>query len=100
MQIHFDSSLFFVWKTQQRELTERRQDKIKKEGLFIDGLAKSEGLSREYVGKVLRLTYLAPDIVTAIIDGVYPKTLSLNKVLESEIPILWRDQRIKYGFSV
>lgn len=76
------------------------QDKIKKEGLFIDGLAKSEGLSREYVGKVLRLTYLAPDIVTAIIDGVYPKTLSLNKVLESEIPILWRDQRIKYGFSV
>ena len=34
VQIHFDSSLFFVWKTQQQELTERRQDKIKKEGVI------------------------------------------------------------------
>jgi DNA invertase Pin-like site-specific DNA recombinase len=76
------------------------QERIKKEGLFIDSLAKSEGLSREYVGKVLRMTYLAPDIITGIIDGAYPKTLSLNKILESEIPLLWQDQRIKYGFSV
>ncbi len=76
------------------------QERIKKEGLFIDSLAKSEGLSREYVGKVLRMTYLAPDIITGIIDGAYPKTLSLNKILESEIPLLWQDQRVKYGFSV
>ena len=75
------------------------QDKMKKENLFIEDLAKSEGLSREYVGKVLRMTYLAPDIVTAIVDGVYPKTLSLRKILESEIPLLWSQQRLKYGFS-
>lgn len=75
------------------------QDKMKKENLFIENLAKSEGLSREYVGKVLRMTYLAPDIVTAIVDGVYPKTLSLRKILESEIPLLWSQQRLKYGFS-
>lgn len=75
------------------------QDKMKKENLFIEDLAKSEGLSREYVGKVLRMTYLAPDIVMAIVDGVYPKTLSLRKILESEIPLLWSQQRLKYGFS-
>ena len=51
---------------------------MKKENLFIEDLAKSEGLSREYVGKVLRMTYLAPDIVTANVEGVKPKTLSLR----------------------
>lgn len=75
------------------------QEKMKKEGLILEELAKQEGLSREFVGKTLRLTYLAPDIITAIIDGIYPKTLTLTKVLNSAIPILWKDQRIKYGFS-
>lgn len=76
------------------------QDKMKKENIFLDELAKREGLSREYIGKVMRMTYLAPDIVTAIVDGAYPKTLSLKKILESEIPILWTQQRIKYGFNL
>lgn len=76
------------------------QDKMKKENIFLDELAKREGLSREYIGKVMRMTYLAPDIVTAIVDSAYPKTLSLKKILESEIPILWTQQRIKYGFNL
>ena len=76
------------------------QEKMKKDNIFIDELAKQEGLSREYVGKVMRMTFLAPDIVTAIVDGVYPKTLSLKKILESEIPILWTQQRLKYGFNL
>ena len=72
---------------------------MKKENIILEELAKQEGLSREFVGKTLRLTYLAPDIITAIIDGVYPKTLSLAKILNSAIPILWSEQRIKYGFT-
>lgn len=76
------------------------QEKMKKDNIFIDELAKQEGLSREYVGKVMRMTFLAPDIITAIVDGVYPKTLSLKKILESEIPILWTQQRLKYGFNL
>lgn len=76
------------------------QEKMKKDNIFIDELAKQEGLSREYVGKVMRMTFLAPDIITAIVDGVYPKSLSLKKILESEIPILWTQQRLKYGFNL
>ena len=76
------------------------QEKMKKDNIFIDELAKPEGLSREYVGKVMRMTFLAPDIITAIVDGVYPKSLSLKKILESEIPILWTQQRLKYGFNL
>lgn len=75
------------------------QEKMQKEGLILEELAKQEGLSREFVGKVLRLTYLAPDIVMAIIDGVYPKTLTLTKILNSSIPVLWSEQRLKYGFN-
>ena len=72
---------------------------MNKKGWFIDDIAKNEGLSREYVGKVLRMNYLAPDIVTAIVDGVYPKKMSLNQIFEKEIPLLWSEQRIKYGFG-
>lgn len=74
------------------------QERMNKEGIILEELAKQEGLSREFVGKVLRLTNLAPDIVTAIVDGVYPKTLTLSKVLNSAIPLLWPEQRLKYGF--
>ncbi len=75
------------------------QERIKQEGLSIEALAKKESLSREYVGKVLKMTYLAPDIVSSIIDGVYPRSLSLTQILESEIPLLWSEQRLKYGFN-
>ncbi len=75
------------------------QEKMKKDGIILEELAKQEGLSREFVGRILRLTYLAPDIVTAIVDGIYPKTLTLTKILTSPIPILWQEQRQKYGFS-
>lgn len=75
------------------------QERIKKEKLSIEELAKKEDLSREYVGKVLKMTYLAPDIVSAIIEGVYPKSLSITQILESEIPLLWSKQRLKYGFT-
>lgn len=75
------------------------REQMNKKGWFIDDIAKNEGLSREYVGKVLRMNYLAPDIVTAIVDGVYPKKMSLNRIFEKEIPLLWSEQRIKYGFG-
>ena len=74
------------------------QEILTQENLKIDELAAREQLSREYVGKIMKMTYLAPDIVTAIVDGSYPKTLSLNKIIEAEIPTLWTEQRLKYGF--
>ena len=34
------------------------REQMNKKGWFIDDIAKNEGLSREYVGKVLRMNYL------------------------------------------
>ena len=56
-------------------------------------LVKRCRMSRERMGKILRMTFLAPDIIKAIFDGTYPKTLSLNKITEHEIPLLWSEQR-------
>ena len=75
------------------------QELMKTEHIIIEEVAEREKLSREYVGKIMKMTYLAPDIVAAIVDGSYPKTLSVNKIVESEIPTLWTEQRIKYGFT-
>ena len=75
------------------------QELMKTEHIIIEEVAEREKLSREYVGKIMKMTYLAPDIVAAIVDGSYPKTLSVNKIVESEIPTLWTEQRIKYGFA-
>src|SRR5512132_2900162 len=36
-------------------------------------IAKTEGVTRSYVTRLLRLTLLAPDIVEAILDGRQPK---------------------------
>lgn len=75
------------------------QELMKTEHIIIEEVAEREKLSREYVGKIMKMTYLAPDIVAAIVDGSYPKTLSVNKIVESEIPLLWTEQRLKYGFT-
>src|SRR4051812_42295386 len=43
----------------------------------ISELAAAEKIDRGYVGTILRLTLLAPDIVEAILDGKHPHDLGL-----------------------
>jgi site-specific DNA recombinase len=48
----------------------------------------------------LRLPLLAPDIVTAIVDGKNPPQLTAKKLmsLALDIPIYWTEQRWLLGF--
>ena len=50
------------------------------------------GVDRTYVGRMLRLTSLAPDIVEAILRGDEPDGISLNK-LRRNLPVRWDEQR-------
>jgi hypothetical protein len=52
----------------------------------------AERIDRSYLGKTLRLTLLAPDIVESILEGRQPFVLSLPDLLES-VPSLWDEQR-------
>jgi len=49
--------------------------------------------------RLLRLNYLAPDIVAAILDGTQPKDLHRKKLLFSTLPIDWALQRKMLGFA-
>jgi hypothetical protein len=75
------------------------QETLNKQHVKLDDLASSLGLSRGYVGKVVKLTCLSPEIIQRIYDGDYPDTCKTGLLLESEIPLLWSEQKIKYGFA-
>ena len=56
------------------------------------------GLDPSYVGRVLRLTLLAPDIVQAILDGREPSGVSLERLVRT-LPDVWEEQRHVLGFG-
>jgi len=64
----------------------------------IGELAEEIGTDRAYVGRLLNLTLLAPDISAAILDGREPSGLSLEK-LTRNMPLSWDEQRRRFGFQ-
>ena len=70
------------------------------EGIPFDALAQQEGVSRSYFTRLLRLSYLAPDITEAILDGRQPRDLTAEELLaHSRLPLAWHDQRTVLGFA-
>jgi len=57
----------------------------------ISEIATAEKIDRGYVGCILRLTLLAPDIVEAILNARHPPELGLSRLLKP-FPLLWDDQ--------
>jgi hypothetical protein len=63
-------------------------------------LAKREKVSPSYFTRLVRLSYLAPDIIQAILDGRQPCDLTADKLLaHSRLPLGWHEQRTALGFS-
>jgi hypothetical protein len=58
----------------------------------VRDLAKAETIDEVYLGRVLRLTLLAPKIVETILEGKHPATLELGDLLK-QFPIEWEQQR-------
>lgn len=58
----------------------------------ITELAEALGLDRSYVGRILRLTLLAPDIVEAIAQAREPSGLSLERLTKG-VAVSWEEQR-------
>jgi hypothetical protein len=55
-------------------------------------IAAAEKINASYVGRVLRLTLLAPNIIEAVLDGRQPADLQLEDLLRP-FPVGWREQR-------
>jgi hypothetical protein len=60
----------------------------------IAEIAAAEKINESYVGRILRLTLLAPDIVEAILGGRQPAQVTLA-LLMRPFPVLWSAQRSK-----
>jgi hypothetical protein len=57
----------------------------------VRDLAKAEVINESYLGRVLRLTLLAPKIVETILEGRQPATLELSDLLQ-QFPVEWGKQ--------
>lgn len=66
--------------------------------LDLPGLALRFGRSPGYFSRLIRLNYLAPDIVAAIADGTQPPSLTRKTLASAHIPLDWTVQRRMFGF--
>ena len=58
----------------------------------IEDLAKSENISPSFVSRILRLAYLSPALVEAILDGKHPAHLTMKDLMKP-FPMEWELQR-------
>jgi hypothetical protein len=60
----------------------------------LAAIATREGLNVRYVGRLIRLAFLAPDIVESIVEGRQPTTLTAEALTRRiELPLSWCAQR-------
>jgi site-specific DNA recombinase len=73
---------------------------MQKSGLTLHAIAGQEHVTPGYVSRLLRLSSLAPDIITAIVNGKNPSQLTAKKLMRRalEIPVDWSAQRKLLGF--
>ena len=68
--------------------------------LTVQDVAREERVTAAYVYTLLRLPWLAPDIITAIINGWQPRQLKATTLMQraSRLPADWAEQRALLGF--
>jgi hypothetical protein len=64
----------------------------------IDELARAFYCRPAHFTRLIRLNYLAPDIVTSILDGTQPPALKDDLLLKTNLPTDWAIQRRLLGF--
>ena len=71
-----------------------RWRRLLEEGRFstITQLALALDVDSSYVGRILRLTLLAPEIIESILDGREPAGLSLARLTKT-LPLDWSSQQ-------
>ena len=71
-----------------------------KPGSTLEDAAAQQNMGGPYAARLIRLNYLAPDIVAAILGGKQPADLTANKLMvDTRFPVDWRAQRAAFGFA-
>jgi hypothetical protein len=71
-----------------------RYQQLLDEGRYasISEMAAAERIERGYLGTLLRLTLLAPNLIEALLDGRQPEGVTLPRLLEP-FPLNWSEQQ-------
>ncbi|WP_300396574.1 recombinase family protein [Henriciella sp.] len=69
-------------------------------GTSLSDIAKSIGWTTSPLRQRLKLAFLSPAIVQAILEGRQPADLSLEKLLRTDIPLDWDRQAKVLGFEL
>lgn len=74
-----------------------RYQKLLDEGRYasISEMAEAERIDRGYLGSLLRLTLLAPDLVEALLNGRGSPELNVPQLMQP-LQILWAGQREQF----
>jgi DNA invertase Pin-like site-specific DNA recombinase len=65
----------------------------------IAAIAVRENSNKSYISSVMKLTFLAPDIIEAIISGHQPDDLTADKLIkQNNLPLVWTEQKRVLSF--
>ena len=64
----------------------------------LSELAWSVGKKPSYFSRLVRLNYLAPDVVASIVDGRQPESLTRGLLMKMDLPLDWAIQRRLLGY--
>lgn len=68
--------------------------------LTVSTIADREHLTRSYVTRIVRLAFLSPDVLNAILEGEAPAHLTTDRLtLPEAVPAIWKDQRKLFGIA-
>ena len=68
-------------------------------GVPVSQIAASESVTDGIIRSRVQLAHLAPDIQRAILRDQAPQDLTLEKLVRSDIPCCWHEQRRQFGFT-
>ena len=67
-----------------------------KVGSSVLDITASEGISEGRLWKRIRLAFLSPKLVTAILDGTTGQELTIKKLSAKDTPLNWEAQHAKF----
>jgi hypothetical protein len=68
-------------------------DEMNREAMTVADLARKQGVTRSYASRLIRLNFLAPEIVEGIVSGTQPASLDAKTLLNlPDLPLDWTAQ--------
>ena len=76
-----------------------RQLVLENPGTPLADLAKKHGKCRKHLAQLVEIACLAPDLVSAIIGGKQPASLTVQRLKAGALPLSWEEQQAQYGLG-